>query len=343
MFMKKLLTSFSMLAIIICVLMIAGCDEATKCPVCPAGSGVTTYQVTATVLGPSGAPQGGAIISLVNPPNQTGKFIDTTDVNGQGTIEAPAGAQTINVTMGTVFQTTINVTVTATTSTTPQSAGTVTLHQNTSLGKTLVIFAGCEQIEAVLADPSIAYTTYDHTTVDSMRIRVSIDSVAVLNYLKQYAIVFSDCNCGDEEDYPLLARVYGQYVRQGGKIYGGHYNYMNLQYIFAPAYNNNSSVSGYGDSLKITNTILSAALGYSVIHFSSLSGFEMFSEIPVGNSTVYAVMSGSAGSTSSPQGIPIIVENRLGTGKYVWTTYHNQNILSDPQLVKIVRYFLYNM
>jgi hypothetical protein len=340
--MKKLLTLVSMVAIVICIFMINGCDESTKCPVCPAGPGVTTYHVTATVLGPSGAPQGGAIITLVNPPNQTGIFIDTTDANGQGTIEAPAGAQQILVTMGTVFQTTINVTVTATTSTTPQSAGTVTLVQNTSKGKTLVIYAGCEEIEDVLADPTIAYTTYDHTTIDSMRIRVQADSVALLNYLKQYAIVFSDCNCGDEDGYPLLARVYGQYVQQGGKIYGGHYNYMNLQYIFAPYYQ--TRVYGSGDSLVIINQSLSTALGYTAISFSSISGYNLYSDLPgSGTTTVYGVMSSSTGSASSPRGIPIIVENRVGTGKYLWTAYHNQDILTDPQLVKIVRYFLYNM
>lgn len=340
--MKKLLASFLMLAIISCFLMIAGCDEEKKCPVCPAaGSSVATYPVTAIVLGPSGAPQGGAIISLVNPPNQTGTFIDTTDNTGKGTIEAPAGPQQLNVTMGTVFQTTINITVIVNTTNIPQSAGTVTLQQNTSLGKTLVIFADAENIENVLADTSIAYTTYDHTTVDSMRIRVALDSVAVLNYLKQYAIVFSNCNGGDEYAYPLLARVYGQYVQQGGKIYGGHYNYYNLQNIVPPYYQ--TEVYGSVDTMKIINTILSNALGYTVISWpGNLQYYDFFSDLP-GSTTVYAVESGSPGSTSSPQGIPVIVENRVGTGKYLWTAYHNQDILADPQLVKIVRYFLYNM
>jgi hypothetical protein len=340
--MKKLFTSFSMLAIIICFLMIGGCDKAsTPCPVCPAGSGVTTYKVTATVLGPSGAPLGGATLALVNPPNQSGTFSTLTDSAGKGTIDAPAGSQQLIATLG-IFQATINITVNVNTTNIPQSVGTVKLQQNTTLGKTLVIFAGCEEIENVLADTSIAYTKFDHTTVDSMRIRVAIDSVAVLNYLKQYAIVFSDCNCGDEYEYPQLARVYGQYVRQGGRIYGGHYNYMNLQNIVPPYYQ--TQVYGYGDSLKIINTNLSTALGYTVIQFDGLSGYELWSDLPGSSTTtVYAVMTSSPGSNSSPQGIPIIVENRVGSGKYLWTAYHNQDILSDPRLVRIVRYFLYAM
>ncbi len=340
--MKKLLTSFSMLAIIICLLMIAGCDKTnTQCPVCPAGSGVTTYKVTATVLGPSGAPLGGATLALVNPPNQTGTFSTLTDSAGNGTIDAPAGSQQLIATLG-IFQATINITVNVNTTNIPQTVGTIKLQQNTTLGKTLVIYAGCEEIENVLADTSIAYTKFDHTTVDSMRIRVAADSVAVLNYLKQYAIVFSDCNCGDEYNYPLLARVYGQYVKQGGRIYGGHYNYMNLQNIFPPYYQ--TEVYGYGDSLKIINTTLSTALGYTVIQFDGLSSYELWSDLPGSSTTtVYAVMTSSPGSASSPQGIPIIVENRLGTGKYLWTAYHNQDILADPRLVRIVRYFLYAM
>jgi hypothetical protein len=36
--------------------MIAGCDKATNtpCPVCPAGSGVTTYLVSVIVTNPQG-------------------------------------------------------------------------------------------------------------------------------------------------------------------------------------------------------------------------------------------------------------------------------------------------
>jgi hypothetical protein len=58
---------------------------------------------------------------------------------------------------------------------------------------------------------------------------------------------------------------------------------------------------------------------------------------------VYAVFTNTPGSTTSPQGVPVIIENRLGTGKYLWTIYHNQDILSDARLVRIVRYFLYSL
>lgn len=298
-----------------------------------------TYPVTAIVLGPSGNPQGGATLTLQNPPSNDPKFTTLTDSAGRGTIQSPAGQQTLIATIGTVFRATITVNVAANPAGT--SAGTMQLQQNTNLGRTLVIFAGCEQLERVLRDTAIAYYSYDSTTVTAMRAQAAADSNALLNYLKQYALIFSDCNCGDETGYPLLARIYGRYVQQGGKIYGGHYNYMNLQYIFAPNYQVSSSA--YNDSVSIINVNLSTAVGYTVISFPSAGNFQRFTDLPSGNSTVYAVLTGTAGSPSSPQGVPIIVENRLGTGKYLWTTYHNQNILSDTRLVRIVRYFLYSL
>ena len=168
---------------------------------------------------------------------------------------------------------------------------------------------------------------------------VSIDSTALLNYLKTYSIIFSDCDCSSESGYTALSRAYAKYVTQGGKIYGGHYNYYHLQKIFPPYYS--TVVSAGTDTVKIVDVNLSTAVGYTMIKFpSSFSGYVNYRGIPPTNVTVYAV----EGSTQPP--VPLIVENRLGTGKYVWTVYHNQDILygaNSAKLVRIVRYFLYNM
>jgi hypothetical protein len=309
------------------------------------GSNPPTYTVVVIVLGPSGAPQGGATVTLQNMPYVSSIFSGITDSSGRATIQSPSGYQTIVVSMGTVFTATITVTVQATSAT--QVTTPVKLTQNTTLGKTLVIFAGCEQIESVLTDPSIAFTAFDTASIDYMRARVVKDSTALLNFFKQYAIIFSDCNCGDEYGYAKLARCYGRYVQQGGKIYGGHYNYYNLQFIFPPYYQKSTSGGPYSypDTLLVTNTNLQVALGSNIVTWTgSLLSYTAWSDLPASSSTtIYGVKKTSPGSPSSPQGIPIIIENRLGTGKYVWTTYHNQDILSDTRLIKIVRYFLYNM
>ena len=110
------------------------------------------------------------------------------------------------------------------------------LRQNTSLGKVLVVFAGCENLEYVLRDTAIQYTLYDSTQVSTLVALSNSDSTALLNYLKTYSIIFSDCDCSSESAYTALARAYAKYVTQGGKIYGGHYNYYHLQKIFPPYY-----------------------------------------------------------------------------------------------------------
>jgi hypothetical protein len=339
--MKNKLQIFLLGMFMLCILLAyMGCakDETTVGPQNPnTDPNAATYPVTVTVLGPSGAPQGGVTVTLQNPPKVDSIFTAITNSLGIATLQAPAGQQVIIATIG-VFQSTITVTVNASTTGNIISAP-IKLVQNTSLGKTLVIYADYENIEDVLRDTTIGYTAFDTTDVYYMRARVVADSAALLTYLKQYSIVFSDCNGGDESGYPKLARLYGRYVQQGGKIYGGHYNYMNLQYIFPGYYT--TTASGSSDSLKIINTNLSTAVGYTVINWSH-SWYTRWADLPA-NTTIYAVESGTTGTISSPQGIPIIVENRLGTGKYVWTTYHNQDILSDSRLVRIVRYFLYNM
>jgi hypothetical protein len=343
--MKKLSTSFTMLTIIIGMLMIAGCKEDTKCPVCPASSNGPVYWVSVTVTNPQGQPQGGAIVILANLPTVTGTYVDTTDNNGIAVIQAPAGQQQVNVTMGTVMQGTININVTASTTTTqtnPQSTGTVQLTQNTASNKkVLVVSASAEQLEQVLR--VIGFTTFDSTSISALRDQANLDSVAVYNYLKQYALIFSDCNGSSESGsaYATLSRTYGRYVAQGGKIYGGHYNYYHMQRIFPPYYT--SETYGGVDSLKIINTSLSAAVGYTLASFpTDLQYYEVFADLPV-SSTIYAITCSSPGTPSSPLGIPIIVENRVGTGKYLWTAYHNQDIKNDAQLIKIVQYFLLSM
>jgi hypothetical protein len=337
--MKKLLASFSMLAIIICILMIASCKEDTKCPVCPAGGSVTTYQVTAIVTNPQGQPQGGATLSLVNPPNQAGTFSTITDSTGKGTIEAPAGPQQLSATMGTVFQVTINITVIVNTTNVPQSAGTVQLHQNTTLGKILVVQASAEQLEDVLR--VIGYTTFDSTDIYTLRDSANVDSTWVLNKLKQYSIVFSDCEGGYEggSEYAALSRTYGRYVAQGGKMYGGHYNYYHLQRIWTSYYTTRDYQTST-DTMQIVDNGLQLVVG-TLLDFTNTGdsrhlAYERFSNLPT-NSKVYGVI-----YRTSPA-VGVVVENYIGTGKYLWTDYHNQDIKDDPKLVKIVQYFLLKM
>ncbi len=301
------------------------------------------YPVTATILNPAGTPQGGATLKLKGKADDDPVFAAITDSTGKATIKAPAGQQTLVAKMGSVFQTEFNVSVQAS-----QNGTVVTqpvkLQQNTAL-KVLVVQASAEQLEDVLRDPIIGFTVFDSISVHALNDSVAADSTRALNFLKQYTLVFSDCDGGSEYSYAPLARVYGRYINGGGKIYGGHYNFYHLQKIFLPYYTHQDYQSPSVDSINIVDSKLSGYLGFTVAKWVSsdsrnLSGYEKFSNLPSG-AKVYAVIRGTSPS------VAVIVENDLGLGKYLWTDFHNQDVINatqrDPRLVKIVQYFLYSL
>jgi hypothetical protein len=300
------------------------------------------YPVTAIVLNPAGTPQGGAILKLNGKADNDPTFAAVTDSTGTATIKAPAGQQTLVAKMGSIFQSTISVNVQASQSGT--NAGPVKLAQNTAL-KVLVVQASAEQIENVLRDPIIGFTTFDSITVYDLNDSVAADSNRALAFLEKYTLVFSDCDGGSEYSYVPLSGVYKRYIQNGGKIYGGHYNYYHLERIFSPYYSHEDDQQPSVDSIHIINTQLSSYLGFTVAMWVSadsrnLSGYEKFTDAPP-SSKIYAVIQGT-----SPA-VAVIVENDLGSGKYLWTDYHNQDVIDasprDPRLVKIVQYFLYSL
>lgn len=290
----------------------------------------TLYPVSITVMNATGAPQGGATVYIKGRDISDPKTSGMTNSNGTVTIQSPSGMQIIVAKIGTSFLSEKSVNIAASTSGT--DAGTITLAQQAGV-KVLVVKGDCEKVENVLR--KIGFTTFDSIPLYSLRYSAESDSNAVLTTLRGYALVFSDCNCGDEDGYKLLARIYGRYVVQGGKIYGGHYNYYNLQTIFSPNYQ--SYTSSAGDSVTITTQSFTTFIGWRTAKWNSTDSrglaYGSFSDMPA-NSTVHAIVTGT-----SP-GVPVVVENRLGSGKYLWTIYHNQDIIDDPKLVEIVQYFL---
>ncbi|MDD8018111.1 MAG: carboxypeptidase-like regulatory domain-containing protein [Bacteroidota bacterium] len=318
------------------IFVYSGCSKSSSTSTGASNDG-PTYPVTATVLNPQGKPQGGALLTLKNAPSQNPKYSAYTDTSGKATIQSPAGNQVLIAKIGSAFLSEIPVVVKA--DSTGTNAGTVTLHQNTSV-KVLVVKASAEQLEDVLR--VIGYATFDSTEVDTLRNMTARDSTQTLTFLKNYTLIFSDCDGGTESAYPGLSRVYGRYVEQGGKIYGGHYNFYNLDKVWQPFFTKRDyqGVSSK-DSISIIDTQLQGFIGFSIAKWNAtdsraLSGYEKFSDLPTA-SKVYGVIYGT-----SPA-VGVIVENYLGTGKYLWTDYHNQDIKTDPKLVKIVQYFLLNL
>ena len=322
---------FGLIVFFFVVVLYSGCsDDSTS----GSGSNIPTYAVTATVLNPQGQKQGGALLSLKNPPFQDPKFSAYTDSSGKATIQAPEGNQILLAKIGSAFASEISVNVK------PLASGTIAdtlrLVQNTAV-KVLVVKASAEQLENVLR--VIGYSTFDSMQVSSLRDSVRIDSTRALELLKKYTLIFSNCDAGSEDYYPVLSRVIGRYVQQGGKVYGGHYNYYNLRKVWIPNFTiYDTQNKRPNDSISIIDIELQNFLGFSTAKWNSsdsraLSGYDKFSDLPT-TSKIYGTIYGT-----SPA-VGVIVENYLGSGKYLWTDYHNQDIKSDPKLVKIVQYFL---
>jgi hypothetical protein len=322
--MKKI----GILFVFILIIAFMGCNK-NNSPTNP----TQLYNVTAKVLDPTGQPIGGATLALLSPPTgTTGTFSANTDSLGNATIQSPAGAQTLIAYLGSIFRSQINVNVQA--SSTPTNVGSIKLQQNTTL-KVLVVQARAEQLENVLRQ--IGFTTFDSTYIDTIRAHASIDSTAVLTNLKNYTLVFSDCNGGDEYQYPLLARIYGRYIQSGGKIYGGHYNYYNLQTIYPGYYTILTAPTNYSDSLKFIDANIISYIGYTSAYFNNIGYYNFFTDIPSASKIYATVANGTA------NGAGVIIENYLGTGEYLWTAYHNQDVINDPKLIKTVKYFLYSL
>jgi hypothetical protein len=298
---------------------------------------VPTYPVSAVVLNPQGQPQGGALLSLKNPPYASALFSTFTDSAGRGTIQSPEGAQVLVASIGSAFSVEVSVNVAASPSGT--NAGTVTLVQNTAI-RVLVVKASAEQLEDVLR--VVGFTTFDSTYIYALRDSANADSARLLTFLRQYTLIFSDCDGGSEggSSYAALSRVYGRYIQAGGKMYGGHYNFYHLQRVWPPFYTTyDYQGNAATDTISIIDANLRNYIGFGLERWDSpvdsrnLSGYEKFSDLPTG-SKVYGVIY----RTSPPVGV--IVENYNGTGKYLWTDYHNQDVKDDPRLVRIVQYFL---
>ena len=300
--------------------------------------GAKLYSVTATVLNPQGHPEPGALLMLKDPPAQPGQFVATTDTAGNATIQSPAGVQTLLARSGLTLEGTTTVTVQESSS--PTNAGVIQLVQSQGIGRVLVVTALAESLETVLR--AVGATSFDTTYLDTLRTFANRDSSGLLTYLKQYSIIFSDCAGGLETgpSYAVLSRTYGLYIDNGGTIVGGHCNFYHLRRIWSSSYQNEDyQVNELLDSLRITDGSMSSWLGTGAMPWATsaspakLSGYDKFTDLPA-NSTVYGTI-----SWTSPQ-VAVIVANYRGSGKFIWTNFHGQDIASDANLARIFQYFL---
>lgn len=132
-----------------------------------------------------------------------------TDVNGNFTLEVPAGQHSLQIQSGSgkIFRTKMNVIVEAN-KTLPVSTSAVQLNQVASLA---VLPGNYDKIEAILID-SLGYTA-------SM---ISSNTLHVVSAISQFDAVFINCSSGIHTDW-VQDSVLATYVANGGSIYASDY------------------------------------------------------------------------------------------------------------------------
>lgn len=311
---------------------------------CKKDEAVETQAISMKVLDPTGHPIGGATVYVKGKSESDPTFSGKSNADGIAYLKAPYGQVTLVAKMGSVFVNEYSLNVTKSTT----DAGKVELKQNILL-KVLVIKASAEQLEDVL--DSLGYTDFDTISIAPFRNLCDSDPDSALRFLRQYTLVFSDCNGSEENQFSYsIGPVFKDYVKFGGKIYGGHYNYMNLRYIFPNTYMNDRSYMHDEDSITVIDPALSNFVGFSSSRWNSnptvndpvarrLNTYQTFDDLP--NSLIppitYLVV-----SHVEPK-LPAVVENHYGAGKYVYTIYHNQDIIKDQKLLVLIKFFLFSM
>jgi hypothetical protein len=295
-----------------------------------------TVPVGVTVDDPQGQPFGGVRIWIDGASDTA-----VSNFYGKAVVYAFAGTRTVSARLG-IFGAQGSVRISS--GDTAVTAPVLRLSQNSSV-KLLVLKAPAESIEVLL--PAIGFTKFDTMSVDTFAARADSDTVQAYNILVQYGMVFLDCiapeipaDLGGTSLYVAMSH----YIEQGGVVYGGHWGYFALESIFAPYYQNiDDGDQQPADTLIILDTAMAANVGYTRIAWQStdnggrmLTGYETFSDLPPDARVMGAI------KNRSPQS-GVIIENYLGRGRFLWTNYHNQDIASFPQLMRIVKYTLYNL
>ncbi len=305
-------------------------------------------KVTARIMDPTGKPIGGATVYLSGKAEDDATFSAKTNAQGIAVLNSPEGNQLFIAKMGTIFKTQFSINVKADVN---NEAPLVQLKQDNLL-KVLVILASAENLEDVLN--AIGYTDYDTISIDDFRDMAINNPGSATNYLKKYSLVFSNCNGSEENQYANeIAPIFEDYVMGGGKIYGGHYNYMNLRYLYPSYYNNDCALEHDADSIAVNAPVVENYVGFSSAAWNSkpdefgivrrLNSYQQFRDLPPNNGLELNNITYFKIAGVSPS-IPAVVENRpngaLG-GKYVYTIYHNQDIIEDQKLLLIVKFILY--
>jgi hypothetical protein len=292
---------------------------------------ITMMPVHAILDDPQGNPFGGVRVWI-----DSARDTVISDSYGKATLNSPCGSRLLKARLG-VFKAQVHITVSP--CDTALSVPALHLVLDSAV-KILVVTTPCETTQTLL--PVIGFTNIDSIAADTLTALANRDSAKCFDFLKNYPVVFLNCDGSFEIYTANLFSVLGQYISNGGVAYGGHYLFKALQQLF-PGYYTQGDAQDLtpNDTLFITDAAMSSNVGYSSIAWQStddrgLSGYEKFTDLPPDAKGLAVIKNGA------PQ-VGVIVENRLGLGRFLWTDFHFQDIVTFPEEVKLMKYVLYDV
>jgi hypothetical protein len=304
-------------ALLSALLLAAGCGG--ESPIDPTTPGSINGKVTAED-GTTPVPAAAVFIEANGP---TGAGATTSDVNGNYTIsQLQAGAYVIIATKGN-FRSTTSVTVQPgkTTNAPPAKLAPVGL-----LG---YVPGSFDSIEDILTELGYAPVV------------VPYESLTDPTALAQYKMIFLNCGSGISTDAAAALKAW---VQAGGTLYASDWELDVVQAMFP----SDILEIGSGDSQDITATITSTALQTFTGKTSAaiaydLGAWKMLTSISAtptillrGTVTGYA---DSSTETTFPNQ-PLAISITHGTGRVVYTTFHNEAGVTADQRV-VLRYFIF--
>jgi hypothetical protein len=298
------------------LILAAGCGGDS--PIDPTTPGSISGKVTAED-GTTPVPAAAVFIEANGP---SGAGATTSDVNGNYTIsQLQAGSYVVIATKGNFrSETPVTVQPGKTTNATVKLAPT---------GKLGVVLGSYDFIEDILAE--LGYkpdTIVDHANLENA------------TALAQYKMIFLNCGAFVSTEAATALKAW---VQAGGTLYASDWELDVVQAMFP----SDILEWGYGDEQDITATVTNtdlqtftgksnAAIRYDLASWRMLTSISATPTILLrGTVTGYA---GSTSETTFPNQ-PLAISIAHGTGRVVYTTFHNEAGVTADQRV-VLRYFI---
>lgn len=299
-------------------LVLAACGGSDK-PTAPKGFGAVQGVVRAND-GVTPIPE--AVVTLASKP--AGGPEDTTDAAGAFTLtDVPAGNQLLLAKRG-IFEVKFTVAVKADQTVTAPPAKLV------SSGKLAFVRGSFDEIEAIVRD-----------SLKNAMVELTESQLGTASITSQYKMIFLNCGLDDDTitSTPAIVNNLKAWVNNGGILYVSDWALAVVEAMYP------TDVSGElnGDVQTITTNLVDPALASFIGKSTASIAYDLpgWKTPATLSSAAKVLVRGSftgAGTTYTDKPLAIVLSK--GSGKVVFTSFHNEAGVTDDQL-DVLRFFIY--